>query len=71
MYLYSDHGYEYARYCEMAQKDIEEGMFHLKSYASDFEIIQPQNGSNSWSRALFQLQNSELAQNSISNSLQK
>ena len=37
----------------MAQKVIEAGMFHVKSYACDFEMDQFRNGSKSRSRASF------------------
>ena len=44
-------------YFKMAQKAIEGGMNHVKSYAFDLEIAQLQNGSKT-------RQKSEMAQNS-------
>ena len=42
-------------YCKMTKKVIEGGTFYMKSYASDPEIIQPQNGSKSWNKHHSQL----------------
>ena len=46
------HFFEYGRYLD--SKNIVGGMFHMKSYALDFEMFQLQTGSKSRLHSLFQ-----------------